>query len=96
MILTAKTDAAIYSDSDVVYIKPIDQLWGHLQQMTDRQVAAISPTTGHPIDVRGENVNFIPSSSGNFQINSGVRYQTTLIKEMITSRPTLRGFVSTF
>ena len=72
MILRSATDAAIYSDSDVVYIKPIDDLWVHLRNMNDKQVIGISPTSGKLIDVKDSNVNFIKNSKGSFQINSGV------------------------
>lgn len=72
IILKSITDAAIYSDSDVVYIKPIDELWSHLQKMDENHVVAISPTSGNLFNVQRENVNFITDSKGSFQINSGV------------------------
>nr|XP_018671616.2 glucoside xylosyltransferase 1-like isoform X1 [Ciona intestinalis] len=72
MVLKDVTDAAIYSDSDVIFIKPIDELWAQLKEMDERQVAAISPTAGHPLGGSKLNENFISHSTGLFQINTGV------------------------
>uniref|UniRef100_H2YMG5 Nucleotide-diphospho-sugar transferase domain-containing protein n=1 Tax=Ciona savignyi TaxID=51511 RepID=H2YMG5_CIOSA len=72
MILKGLTSAAIYSDSDVIFVKPIDELWAQFKEMDERQVAAISPTAGHPIGGSKLNENFISHPSGLFQINTGV------------------------
>ncbi|XP_039259898.2 glucoside xylosyltransferase 1-like [Styela clava] len=73
MILKNITDAAIYCDSDVVFVKPIDELWKQLKLMNERHVAGISSTSGHPISVPKSNEKFISDSNGKmFQINSGV------------------------
>jgi len=71
-ILHSETSAAIYSDSDVIFIKPIDELWSEFKQFGKQQVMAISPTAGHPIGGSKDNENFISHPSGLFQINSGV------------------------
>lgn len=77
MILATRTDSAIYSDNDVIFIKPIDELWQHLKEMNEQQVAAIAPTTGHALSAGEDNVNLIPDPSGNIQINSGVSLSNT-------------------
>lgn len=77
MILKGKVDAAIYSDSDVVFVKPIDELWSYFHLMDKHQVAAISPTAGHPLGGSSTNENFISHPSGLFQINSGVSNEET-------------------
>ena len=66
------TDAAIYADSDVVFVKPIDELWGYLKKFNDREVMAIAPTAGHALGGSRYNENFILHDTGLFQINSGV------------------------
>lgn len=77
MIMQNITEAAIYADSDVIFVKPIDILWNFLYEMDDINVAAISPTAGHPIGGSKDNVNFISHTTGLFQINSGVSRHTT-------------------
>ena len=72
MILEDVTSAAIYSDSDVIFVKPIDELWAQMKHFDKRHVVAISPTAGHPLGGSEFNENFIPHDSGLFQINSGV------------------------
>nr|CAB3251434.1 glucoside xylosyltransferase 1-like [Phallusia mammillata] len=72
MILKDVTDAAIYTDSDVVFLKPIDQLWQQFASFNERQVASISPTAGHPLRGSRYNENFISHSSGLFQVNTGI------------------------
>ena len=72
MILSNITDNLIYSDSDVIFLKPINYLWQHLKTFNEHQLAAIAPTTSHPLSVSEDNENFIPHVSGAFQINSGV------------------------
>ena len=72
MILRNVTDTVIYSDSDVIFLKPIDELWQYFDEFNDAQVAAISPTTAYPLGGSVDNENFIPQTSGLFQINSGV------------------------
>ena len=74
MILEDIATAAIYSDSDVIFVKSIDGLWAQLKQFTLRQVAAISPTADHPLGGSKDNENFIFHKSGLFQINTGVRF----------------------
>lgn len=66
------TDAAIYADSDVVFLKPIDELWAKLKQFKPREVMAIAPTAGHALGGSRYNENFILHDTGLFQINSGV------------------------
>ncbi|CBY18947.1 unnamed protein product [Oikopleura dioica] len=66
------TDAAIYADSDVVFTKPIDQLWGKLKTFSPTEVMAIAPTAGHALGGSRYNENFILHDTGLFQINSGV------------------------
>lgn len=66
------TDAAIYADSDVVFIKPIDELWAKLKEFKPREVMAIAPTAGHALGGSRYNENFIQHDTGLFQINSGV------------------------
>jgi hypothetical protein len=73
MLLKIKgiTDAAIYADSDVVFIKPIDELWAKLKEFKPREVMAIAPTAGHALGGSRYNENFIQHDTGLFQINSG-------------------------
>lgn len=66
------TDAAIYADSDVVFVKPIDELWNKLKEFKPREVMAIAPTAGHALGGSRYNENFILHDTGLFQINSGV------------------------
>ena len=72
MILKDLTSAAIYSDSDVIFIKPIDELWAQLKTFQRHHTVAISPTSGHPLGKSKDNENFIFHDTGMFQINSGV------------------------
>ena len=65
------TDAAIYADSDVVFVKPIDELWAYLKKFNSREVMAIAPTAGHALGGSRYNENFILHDTGLFQINSG-------------------------
>ena len=79
MILKDVSSAAIYSDSDVIFIKPIDELWAQLKNFEQRHAVAISPTTDHPLSGSKDNENFISHNSGLFQINSGVCSFSTCI-----------------
>ena len=64
--------AAIYSDSDVIWTRPIDQLWDELSEFEENQVMGVSPTAGHPLGGSRLNENFIMHNTGLFQINTGV------------------------
>ncbi|CAK8692117.1 unnamed protein product [Clavelina lepadiformis] len=72
LILKETTSAAIYADSDVVFIKPINELWAYLKEMKSHEVVAISPTAGHPLGGSKDNEYFISHPTGLFQINSGI------------------------
>jgi len=72
MVLQNTADAVIYCDSDIIFIKPVEDLWSELQRFKKSQVIAISPTTGHSLGGSDDNENMISHSSGLFQINSGV------------------------
>ena len=65
-------NACIYADSDVVWTKPIDQLWDQLKDFENKEVMAVSPTAGHNLGGSSLNENFILHKSGLFQINTGV------------------------
>ena len=85
MILKDVTTAAIYSDSDVIFIKPIEQLWSQLKSFKGHQSVAISPTSGHSLGGSEDNENFIRGRDGIFQINSGVSNNSDfLCKTFIT------------
>jgi len=69
---TGEADAAIYADSDVVFVKPIDHLWKKLKDFNQHEIMAIAPTAGHALGGSRFNENFIQHDTGLFQINSGV------------------------
>lgn len=64
--------AAIYSDSDVVWTSPIEELWDILDDFDDKEVMAVSPTAGHVLGGSRMNENMILHNTGLFQINTGV------------------------
>jgi len=83
MVLHTVADAAIYCDSDVIFVKPVEQLWSHLRSFERTQVMAIAPTSGHPLGGSDDNENMIKHPSGMFQINSGILLMN--FKKMLTT-----------
>lgn len=62
-------DAAIYIDTDLVFLRPPEDLWAEFREFNDRQVAAMAPCLYH----YGSNRNKIPfyGSSG---LNAGIMH----------------------
>ena len=73
MVIQGQASAAIYADSDVVFTKPIDELWAKMKSFKESEVMAIAPTAGHALGGSRFNENFIQHDTGLFQINSGKR-----------------------
>ena len=70
-MIQGQASAAIYADSDVVFTKPIDELWAKMKSFKESEVMAIAPTAGHALGGSRFNENFIQHDTGLFQINSG-------------------------
>ena len=64
---------ALYVDNDVLFVRPVNDLWREFEYFDEQQVMGVAPTSGENFQGSDENEFSIKDKeNGFFQINSGV------------------------